>query len=153
MRVEKKLLICKIIIVACIQLAMFMIGFNFGSGMWNLTTLNEVSYDGNCSNLDLIDTVNCLNSEFDSFFYYNISNLNEQLTEEEFREIGGVCSHASIWYVEKARGLGYYAKYITFFDDTSGHAIALIYDEGINDYCIVDQQRTECFALAVTPVL
>ncbi len=80
-------------------------------------------------------------SELKEFYNYNITNLHKKLTEEELKKEGGVCWHYSDWYVEQAEKLGLLAKRVDFYGEDSGHAIAILYDRNLTEYCIVDQRQ------------
>jgi len=97
-----------------------------------------------------------LNQELTSFYKFNISNINNSLTETQLRVQGGVCWHYSDWYINKSRELGYYAKEISFHTSElgkteknytffSGHSIAVISDK--TGYCIMDIRNYKCFKL------
>ena len=85
----------------------------------------------------------CLNDEFGRFYFFNISNVGKQLTEEEFRDQGGVCRHAAEWYKEKAEAMGLKADYAKIYGTNFSHVFTIIYDyydnEEIRGYCILDQ--------------
>jgi hypothetical protein len=92
------------------------------------TTFSEVTID--CKGLDIVNTSYCLRNELQNFFFYNISNAGKDLSLDEFRSLGGVCHHASLWYVDKLKALGGY-----FVEDSKRK-----YTQPINctPFCIVN---------------
>ena len=104
----------------------------------------EIINSTNCSGLDLDATAFCLNKELDSFYFYNISNQGKILSPEEFKSEGGVCSHASEYYKQRAEDLGFYAEYVTFhINSTNYHAVTVISND--RGYCFMDQAAYHCF--------
>ena len=117
----------------------FLIGLSLGTGdiSFDRFTTKEIS---NCNFTTVQEASLCLVAEQKTFYNYNISNLDEKLTEDELKTSGGVCWHYSEWYVNKANQLGLFAKRVDFFSDkTRGHAVAIIYDANLTEYCLVDQ--------------
>ena len=101
----------------------------------------EISKDivENCEDKDLHGTTLCLRNNIDEIYKFNISNVGIELSFEELKEQGGVCTHYSILYIESARSLGYAADYhiIDMRNKSSDHMMATISDE--TGYCLVDQ--------------
>lgn len=85
------------------------------------------------------------------FWKYNISNIRKDLSDEELKEEGGVCWQYSDWYVEQAKSRGLMGKKIEFWgSEDIGHAIAIVYDKEISQYCILDQMTTpKCTRMGV----
>lgn len=97
------------------------------------------------TNSSLIEQVNCLRMEQGKWWKYNASNKAKYIIDnidwDVIKEEGGVCRHSVVWYVEEAKNMGLLARQINFFPhDGMGHAVALIYDENMSGYCILDQQ-------------
>lgn len=98
----------------------------------------------NCQDLNLSATAKCLNNEVNSFFIYNISNLNNELSDEQLKTEGGVCYHYANYYNKRASELGFNTKYVSI--DTANkisHAFSVISDG--TGYCIMDQTKYWCF--------
>lgn len=109
-------------------------------------TINlSVKSKSNCSELNnTVMIAYCLNEEFNSFYFYNISNSGKSLNEEELKEEGGVCSHASKWYKERLQSMGFRAKEEkVFVNQTVGHVYTRF--EAEDAYCILDQTDIFCF--------
>ena len=79
------------------MLVFFSIILVFTLGHWSSSyypsTIGRISYYENCSNLSLDDTSYCLKTELSKWYKYNISNIGKDLSIEELKERGGVCSH------------------------------------------------------------
>ena len=103
------------------------------------------STDSNCSSLnDTAQIAYCLNEEFNSFWHYNISNLRKEMTEEQLKIEGGVCSHAAKWYKSKLDTMGLRAKVVdVYINKTVGHVHTRL--EAEDAYCILDQTDVYCF--------
>lgn len=121
--------------------ACFMSGYYLSNDIRKSNIFNIDSSKVECSNKSLYNFVVCLNTNFSSWWYYNISNRDEKLTEEKLIEQGGVCSHASRWYISQANLQGFKASYIRLPVNDSSHAIALIWDNELTEYCILDQRN------------
>lgn len=106
-------------------------------------SLTKENYPANidCNNLSFQNTVKCLNNNFNSFYKYNITNKGKKITEEQLYKEGGVCSHASDWYKIRFDALGFNAKKIDIYSNDSGHEFIVAYDEGLNNYCVIDQRE------------
>lgn len=126
---------------------------NASGGLLKSSPTIDVEENMPCSNLNLINTVDCLRKEQGKWWEYNISNKGlywnkftaglEDVDWEIIKEQGGVCSHSSLWYIEEAEKLGFTGKRIPFWgEDKIGHEIALIYSQDLSSYCILDQQAT-----------
>lgn len=102
----------------------------------------------NCSGMKLEDTTECLNNKLTKFFYYNISNSGKQLTESEFIEQGGVCSHASEWYKEQIMLIGNFS--VTDIIIRTGkikHQFVIV--SNYEGYCILDMQYYNCVKFVI----
>ena len=105
----------------------------------NLLINSESNTD--CEGLSLIQASKCLNDEVKGFFKYNISNVNKELSLEELKVQGGVCNHWSEYYLNRFKELGFLGKEVIFWSKNKdkGHEIALVWDNNISSYCILDQ--------------
>lgn len=105
------------------------------------TYLQATNTNPLCSNQSFMQAIRCLNSDFSSWFKYNVSNIDKELSEADFKALGGVCSQASEWYVKSADKLGFYGITVKLFSNSPvGHEIAILYDENISSYCVIDQE-------------
>jgi len=141
--IDKVLAILKIVLITNLILIGFFLGimFNAKEGIFKQhITASSVS---DCSKDNLITSVECLRNNFTSWFHFNITAAGVELNESELKQNGGVCSHASEWYVSQAKQLGYYGKTITFYAKNMimGHEIALVYADNLSSYCLIDQQN------------
>jgi hypothetical protein len=95
----------------------------------------------NCSGLDLITSAKCLNKEVNNFFKYNLSNNGKNLSVEELKSEGGTCLEWSKYFIDNAINLGFHGEQVSFWNKnkTEGHAIALVYNNNLTEYCILDQ--------------
>lgn len=94
-----------------------------------------------CASDDVIKSTNCLHQELLEFFNYNASNVGKEMTFEELKTGGGVCSHYSKWYIKRAEELGFRGEYVVMY--SIGHAVAMIThhsnETNQSTYCLVDQ--------------
>lgn len=122
------------------------LSYNFGytHSTFLSNPLIQKSYDEsfNC-NMDLKNTSECLNTKLLTFFKYNISNINKQLTLDELKEQGGVCWQYADWYISQINKSMFYTEILRFpTGNGSGHAVALMSNE--EGYCILDQAEVNC---------
>ena len=118
----------------------FTAGLFFISDYSNKIPLLQVNFDENndCNKLNLVDTANCLRNQINKFYKYNITNIEKELTLEEFKNEGGVCSHATDWFKEKVETLGFNFKDIKIETDRKyGHELGIMSNE--EGYCVLDQ--------------
>lgn len=127
MNLETELKIAKGLIFFSFIALFFCLGFGFGSGQISFGKIIKSDNPSNCTNLSFQGTVHCLNTDFNQWFKYNLNQSGKTLSEAELKTSGGVCSHASKWYVDKTKSLGYAGEFISF------------YGKNITEYCIVDQ--------------
>jgi hypothetical protein len=115
-----------------------------------------------CDNLSLENTAKCLKKNLKEFYYYNISNVDKELTLEELKEQGGVCWHYARWWRDEFIRLGaklskdgdkyyieensskFYIKEVTFsIDNETSHRIAIVSSAG--GWCALEQLSIDCF--------
>jgi hypothetical protein len=124
-------------------------GFILGNVVTVYSNLNFIpksmtsSNHTNCSDMGLVDTAACLKNQVSAFYYYNISNVGKDLTEEELKQQGGVCKHYAEWYSNQAQNLGFYTKEIVFSVGDLNHEVALISNN--EGYCVLDQTSAHCW--------
>lgn len=63
-----------------------------------------------CNEDDIFLDAHCINEYVKSFYKYNISNSGKDLSFEELKEVGGVCSHWSEYFCSVGNSLGYYTS-------------------------------------------
>lgn len=138
------------IMIISIAGLIFMVGYGFGTGEFNLKLLSKPISTTGCSNQSLSDAIECLNTNLTSWFKYNINQTGKTLSELDFVTFGGVCVHASEWYVSKVQELGYNAKTITIVGDKGaiGHMFAVAWNDNVSEYCVIDQTSYDCRRLA-----
>jgi hypothetical protein len=142
MKLNKVLIISKVILIVSLISLAFTIGLGTGKGYF-FNSRPLATPVSSCNNMtDLPSFSMCLHANFTSWYVYNLSNVDKSLTEDELRIQGGVCSHASNWYISEAKQLGYYGATCEFRakDMSVGHVFAVLYDVNLNEYCILDQQ-------------
>lgn len=103
-----------------------------------------------CEGLDLFETSECLNSNVRGLFKFNISNIGKELTFEELKEQGGVCSHYADLYYEAGEELGFNMKRVNVYTDKTQpinirHAFTVI--SGKEGYCVLDGRNMNCIRL------
>ena len=79
--------------------------------------------------------------ELKTFYRYNISELKSLYSEERLKEYGGVCRHASLWYIDEAFERGINGEYLRFGNNEISHGIAVVYNLDMSEYCILDQRQ------------
>ncbi len=97
-----------------------------------------------CNGLDIFDTSLCLQRNVMSFYKYNVSNVGKELTFEELKEQGGVCSHYSNLYYQAGLELGFHSKEVDIEVDEDGSHIFTIISNS-DGYCKLDERDTTCF--------
>ena len=107
--------------------------------------LDYISYNDNCTGLDLLNSAECLNNELKGFYKYNLSNVHKKMELPELKETGGVCWHYADWYMQNMASLGYKSERVNFFGDDEGHTFTIAWDNGMNHYCLLDQLNYECW--------
>lgn len=100
--------------------------------------MNQIDCQGN-----IFETVDCLNTEFNSFFKFNESNVGKRLTNQEFESQGGVCLHSAIWYQKQLKGLGY-ETFITPLNTRQDIAHVVLIASSKEGYCLIDQGYYTC---------
>jgi hypothetical protein len=130
-----------------------MIGYGLGIGAININMLKDISNNEHCNNSSLADTLACLNNDFISWYEFNLSNTRNELSEEQFIEQGGVCTHATNWYDKRLKERGFNTKIITLLPregllEEYGHQFLIAYDDKVDIYCIVDQVTYKCTRLS-----
>lgn len=104
--------------------------------------------DKDCKNLSIKDASMCLRNSLSEWYFYNISNLNDNyncytdktcnVNYDKLKKSGGVCWQAAAWYVDKAKELNYNAKFVTInINESIRHTFAVISDD--EGYCLLDQ--------------
>ncbi|MEM4260847.1 MAG: hypothetical protein QXG00_06425 [Candidatus Woesearchaeota archaeon] len=124
------------------------IGRYFGKNTPELfKTPNSTILQGNCSNLSLINTSYCLNEELKGFYKYNISNLGKDLTLEQFKAEGGVCSTAVVYFERRFKEINksfYIETPLMKINQTNNHQVLIVSNE--EGWCLLDQTVIGCIA-------
>lgn len=68
--------------------------------------ITKESINTSCKGMNLFNTSYCLQDQLDLFYKYNISNAGRKLTDEQLKNIGGVCEHFSNWIKQRFIDLG-----------------------------------------------
>jgi hypothetical protein len=114
-----------------------------------------------CSNDDILEMSLCLKKELEKIYKYNLSNTGKELTFEELKEWGGVCSHYAEWYKQELIKLGgtyleddvkrliqkedskfYITKNQIPITKNIGHVYTIISNDKY--YCSLDQLNIKC---------
>lgn len=110
-------------------------GFNYDSK--NQALVNNLNYSNNCSDLDIFLSSACLNMELKKFYNYNLLNVNKNLSFDELKKFGGVCSHYSEWYKQQMINLGFYAeRFKISVDNKTAHSFTIASSK--DGYCVLD---------------
>ena len=97
-----------------------------------------------CQGLNVFDSAVCLQKNVKSFYKYNMSNTGKDLTFEELKQQGGVCSHYSSLYYNAGEELGVYAEEVIInLDEKNAHIFTII--SNTDGYCLLDGVNVQCF--------
>ena len=119
---------------------------NHNTPLSRMETGMDYTDNTNCSNTnDLLLDSQCLRHMFDSFFKYNISNVNYMLNLSSLKSEGGVCWHSSLWYNDNLEKLGYKSKEVIIEGNNLSHQFTIGYTENITQICIFDQGVVKCW--------
>jgi hypothetical protein len=118
------------------------------AGTQNKNALTGAKFNGNCSNMDIITTSQCLQSELSKWYKYNMTNWKVDLSFEELKEQGGVCRHYADWYYQEIKNLtDFYAKkVIVQVNGSDYHEFTIISNR--DAWCSLDQTKAYCFRFA-----
>lgn len=107
------------------------------------SNLKGIEYS-ECNNESIFDFVECLNKDFNEFYKYNESNMGKILSFKEFKEQGGVCIHASVWYIKQLKNKGYEITplIINRFEKQGSHAFVIASSK--EGYCLMEQGESFC---------
>ena len=109
------------------------------------SSINDKEF--NCSNLSFEDSVTCMNAYIKSMYNYTIRDENRYNSTdgnlEDIKMNGGDCYDWSNLYVTLAQNVGLEGIPVSFFPEnkTIGHRIAIIYNQKMNEYCVLDQRH------------
>ena len=96
-----------------------------------------------CQSDNIEEAVECIVSTTENFLEYNLSNLRANLSFNELKEQGGVCSHWSKLYNEIGRGMDYNTYYeIIRTKENKLHAFSVFSNH--QAYCILDMTHYYC---------
>ncbi len=100
--------------------------------------------DNNCNKTDIFTNAECLNNKLGQWWYYNISNIGKELSLEELKEKGGVCSHATEWFLNNINNSIFYTERVLIkINKSKYHTFAIMSNE--QGYCLLDQKIIQCF--------
>jgi len=121
----------------------FFIGYEFNNLIY-MGISNKITNYSNCNNLSLEDTADCINKDMSSWFVYNHSQVGKELSLEEFKQQGGVCSHASDYSYKLGRELGFESTRLIFkTSNNQSHVITAIANK--EGYCLIEQKAYSCW--------
>ena len=102
--------------------------------------------ENSCKGLSIEEASSCVVKETSSFYKYNIDNVGKNLTFDELKEEGGVCSSWSDYYTEIGKNLGYNAKNVLIpVSENIYHEFSVWSNE--ESYCVIDQTSINCTKL------
>jgi hypothetical protein len=120
---------------------------------------SEVSETGNitqlikdCSRKSVIEASECARKHISSFYYYNISNVGREMSFDEIRAMGAVCSQYAQLYCSMGEKIGFHTELVsikTSEDSNSSGFIQYMHQFCIwsseEAYVILDQDKKEVF--------
>ena len=125
----------------------------------NLFNLNkkapEIKVSEDCNKTTVVLTAECLNRDFNSWWKYNISNVDLFFSKtygvsgsivnwDIIKKQGGVCWHAAKWYYDYIKSnTNFDATYVTIPAGNESHRITIISNR--QAYCLLDQWFIRCF--------
>ena len=96
-----------------------------------------------CYDLNIFDSALCLQKNVKSFYNYNISNEGKDLTFEELKQYGGVCTDYSSLYYNAGEELGFYVEEVLINkDENIGHAFTVI--SNVDGWCFLSGKNAGC---------
>jgi len=113
--------------------------------IFQLVVLQEQPQPESLVKLSLEQTVYELRDELEGWYNYNLTNKGKTLSEEELKELGGVCKHYSEWYTSESKKKGFQAIDVIINTGNRTHMFSVISDH--TGYCIADQTRVKCLGL------
>jgi len=101
-----------------------------------------------CNSSILSKNAECLRNELNTFFEYNLSNINEN-NFTIIKQSGGVCWQYSNWIKDNLLNLGFNSKTIEIYGNDIGHQITISWTKNLSngEYCINDMLNVECTKL------
>jgi len=135
--------------VIIVLLCFYLLGIVTSPGIYPFLEDSYINGKIQQDSTDVVEFSGKLNSELKTFYNYNLSNIDAEFTEEELKEHGGVCWHYSEWYVEHAKAAGFKAKTIILVGSPFSHEVALIWDNNLTAYCLLDQEILTCTKMDV----
>ena len=135
--------------LSLIFLFFLLLGFGIGKGYIELPTLAKKNIELSDCNLEtLVESVNCLQADFITWYVFNSTNTGKMLTEADLKASGGVCSHATEWYQKHLNSFGFLTQAISIYPkepNQIGHEFLIAYDKTVDNYCLIDQRIVTCF--------
>ena len=132
-------------VIGCLLLAMIA-GCFFGAAIYAWIDENGLPrFITNCPGSGVEGITNCLRAEMRPYYYFNISNLDRNLSEEDLKREGGVCWHYAKWYAERGNEMGLNTTTTNFTIGDKLHRIAIL--SGEHKYCIADQMDIHCWGV------
>ena len=137
-----------LIALICLSATIGFVGNNLYTN-WNIHPILSNAEYSTCNNLSLSETSNCLKNDLNEWYFYNLSNMDKELSISQLKESGGVCTHFSNWYKDNYINLGFNAKLIDLSSDDIRHEFVIAWTKNLSngEYCIADQTKTACFNL------
>ena len=132
------ILIVSLTVVLLILLVPLTLAY-FNESPKNIQEITESCKNGNISEIS-----SCVVKITSEFYKYNEENVGKNLTFDELKEEGCVCSSWSDYYNEIGKSLGYSTENLTI--PVSGyiyHRVSLWSNE--EGYCVIDQTKASCF--------
>lgn len=92
------------------------------------TIINE------CSNRTLIESVECVRDITETFFKYNVSNIEKDIGFETLKKEGGMCESWADYWCEIGDELGYYTKKVQIDTGSANFTYKGVYREWLTNH-------------------
>ena len=130
-----------VIITASISL-----GYLVGTNPDDINLDKKIVSETDCNNLSLEDSAYCLRDYVSTFYNYTVRDDTDK-TLEDIKMNGGDCYDYSLLYEKLAKSLGFYADTKPIYTETEGHRFAIMWNEDLTEYCILEQLSVKCQSL------
>jgi hypothetical protein len=136
------------VILAIAMIILVVVAIPFVMAYFEEQPENVEDIVNSCLNMSLEDSSKCVLDITKGFYKYNIDNVSRDLTFNELKEEGGVCSSWSDYYSEIGSQLGFKTKNVIIPTSQSEN----IYHEfsvwsSKEGYCVLDQTELMCVDL------
>jgi len=133
-------------ILAVAVIALLVLIIPFVIAYFEKTPENVEEIVASCQNRGVEDSSKCVLDITKGFYKYNIDNVSQDLTFDELKEEGGVCSSWSDYYSDIGKSLGFNTKNVVIpVEGNVYHEFSVWSAE--DAYCVLDQTEVMCVEL------